>query len=65
MNLPLFTNPNPSSNSLIRRETVSRLVPMEWAINGLLFCTVVGLVFGVWPALKASRLPPIEALRWE
>jgi len=40
-------------------------VPIEWAVNGLLFCTVVGLVFGVWPALKASRLPPIEALRWE
>jgi putative ABC transport system permease protein len=40
-------------------------VPMEWAVNGLVFCTVVGLVFGMWPAMKASKLPPIEALRWE
>ena len=40
-------------------------VPFEWAINGLVFCTVVGLVFGMWPAMKASKLPPIEALRWE
>ncbi|MCB9378331.1 MAG: ABC transporter permease [Holophagales bacterium] len=40
-------------------------VPMEWAVNGLLFCTAVGLTFGMWPAMKASKLAPIEALRWE
>jgi len=40
-------------------------VPLEWAIRGLAFCTVVGIVFGMWPALRASRLPPIEALRYE
>jgi len=40
-------------------------VPMNWAVYGLLFCTAVGLVFGMWPAMKASKLAPIEALRWE
>ncbi len=40
-------------------------VPIEWAIRGLGFCTVVGLVFGMWPAVRASRLMPIEALRYE
>ena len=40
-------------------------VPMDWAVNGLVFCTVIGLIFGIWPALKASRLPPIEALGFE
>jgi putative ABC transport system permease protein len=40
-------------------------VPMEWAVNGLVFCTVVGLVFGMWPAMKASKLAPIDALGWE
>jgi putative ABC transport system permease protein len=40
-------------------------VPVEWAVNGLLFCTAVGLTFGMWPAMKASKLAPIEALRWE
>ena len=40
-------------------------VPLDWAVYGLVFCTMVGLTFGMWPALKASRLAPIEALRWE
>ncbi len=37
-------------------------VPLDWAVRGLLFCTAVGLTFGMWPAVKASRLSPIEAL---
>jgi putative ABC transport system permease protein len=40
-------------------------VPLDWAVYGLVFCTVVGVTFGMWPAVKASRLAPIEALRWE
>jgi len=40
-------------------------VPLEWAVIGLLFCTVVGLVAGMWPAVRASRLMPIEALQYE
>jgi len=40
-------------------------IPMEWALRGLLFCTAVGLTFGLWPAIKASKLTPIEALGYE
>jgi len=40
-------------------------VPLEWAVGGLVFCTAVGLIFGVWPAIVASKLDPIEALRYE
>ncbi len=40
-------------------------IPLEWAVGGLLFCTAVGLTFGLWPAVIASRLDPIEALRYE
>jgi putative ABC transport system permease protein len=38
---------------------------MEWVIAGLFVTTFVGVVFGVYPAVKASNLDPIEALRYE
>jgi len=40
-------------------------VPMEWAVIGLVFCSAVGIGFGLLPAIRASRLNPIEALRYE
>jgi putative ABC transport system permease protein len=40
-------------------------VPLEWALIGLLFCSAVGIAFGMLPAIRASKLDPIEALRYE
>lgn len=40
-------------------------VPIEWTLVGILFCTAVGLTFGFWPALRASKLDPIHALHYE
>ena len=40
-------------------------IPMNWAMIGLGFCTAVGLIFGLWPAYKASALNPVESLRYE
>jgi putative ABC transport system permease protein len=41
------------------------LIPTWAVISGLTVSIGVGLLFGVWPARKASRLDPIECLRYE
>jgi putative ABC transport system permease protein len=39
--------------------------PYDWAAIGIFICSVVGIVFGVYPAWKAANLDPIDALRYE
>ena len=40
-------------------------IPLDWAGVGLLLCSIVGIVFGTYPAYKAANLDPIDALRYE
>ena len=40
-------------------------VPLEWAVIGLVFCSAVGIGFGLLPAIRASRLHPVDALSYE
>jgi putative ABC transport system permease protein len=48
-----------------RYSPLPAFVPL-WAIAmGIGISAAVGIIFGLWPAWKAARLDPIEALRWE
>jgi len=44
---------------------VDLIFPYGWAIAGLLVCSAIGIGFGFYPAYRAARLDPIEALRFE
>jgi putative ABC transport system permease protein len=39
--------------------------PADWAALALIICSLVGVVFGSYPAYKAAHLDPIESLRYE
>jgi putative ABC transport system permease protein len=40
-------------------------IPVDWVIIGLVLCSVVGILFGTYPAWKAANLDPVESLRYE
>ena len=41
------------------------VISIQWILISVLFSSVIGIIFGLYPAIKASSLSPIEALRTE
>ena len=52
-------------NSVAWLMKVPPVIPFDWIVLGLGICSVVGVVFGTYPAWKAANLDPIESLRYE
>jgi len=51
---------------LVRSTTpLEAQVPLPWIPGAFGFCSVIGVVFGVYPAIKAAAQDPIEALHYE
>ena len=52
-------------NAIAMLLKASAIFPWQWAFIGLVVCSGIGVGFGFYPAWKAARLDPIEALRFE
>ena len=44
---------------------IPTVIPFDWAIIGLVVCSMIGIGFGIYPAWRAADLDPIESLRYE
>ena len=45
--------------------TASFIIPWVWMSAGIMICILVGLFSGIYPAYKASKMDPVDALRYE
>ena len=44
---------------------IPAVIPLDWALIGLIVCSAIGIGFGIYPAWRAAQLDPIDSLRFE
>ena len=44
---------------------IPAVIPIDWAVIGLVVCSAIGIGFGIYPAWRAAQLDPIASLRFE
>ena len=52
-------------NIIAHSMNVSMIFPWFWTAVAIVTCSAIGIIFGMYPAYKAARLHPIDALRFE
>ena len=54
-----------AGNIIADQMDVSMIFPWLWAGVAIVTCSMIGILFGIYPAYKAAKLHPIDALRFE
>jgi putative ABC transport system permease protein len=65
-----FVQPQQQQNTLFATPgrqplTIHPIFTPEWTIAAFAFAILICIIFGLYPARKASKLNPVEALRYE